>query len=497
MTPANLDLRPLFPAIVVAVSGVVVLLAQAFTPKGGRAPAAGLSLAGLAGALAAVLVIASGRGRGAVLAHSVAADDFALFFQALILAIGIVAVLLSPSYLRETGIDRGEYYALLLFSIVGMLGLVSALELVAIFVALEIMSVAVYALAGLHRDRAESQEAALKYFITGAFSSAFFLYGVALLYGLTGKTSLALIAQGLRSGAVAPATAAAGVASVGAATALGLVGAGLLLVGFGFKVASVPFHMWAPDAYEGAPTTVTALMAAGVKAAAFGAFLRVFVQALPSLSAHWQPAVAVLAIVTMVIGNLSALAQSNLKRMLAFSSVAHAGYLMTALVAAPGLGTEAVLFYLVTYAAVNLGGFGVFAALTRQGREPVTLADMAGLSERRPLLAAALTVFLVSLTGVPISGGFVGKFYLFSAAVNAGYAHLAIIGMLMSVVSAYYYLRIVVAMYMGEPEGEDPWSPVGVGAGLALAISTTVVLVLGVYPGPLMAWARAAAGSLL
>jgi NADH-quinone oxidoreductase subunit N len=496
VTPASLDLRPLFPAIVVAISGVVVLLAQAFTPKGGRAPAAALSLAGLAGALATVIVIANGSGRGAVLAQSVAADDFALYFQGLILAVGIVAVLLSPSYLRETGIERGEYYALVLFAIVGMLGLVSSLELVAVFVALEIMSVAVYALAGLHRDRPESQEAALKYFITGSFSSAFFLYGVALLYGLTGHTSMALIAQGLRAGVIAPAAAAAGVPSLGAVTGLALVGAAFLLVGFGFKVASVPFHMWAPDAYEGAPTTVTALMAAGVKAAAFGAFLRVFLQALPSLAAHWQPAVAVLAIVTMVIGNLGALAQSNLKRMLAYSSVAHAGYLMTALVAAPGLGTEAILFYLVTYAAVNLGGFGAFAVLARGGREPVTLSDMAGLSERRPLLAAALTVFLVSLTGVPISGGFVGKFYLFSAAVNAGYAHLAIIGMLMSVVSAYYYLRVVVAMYMDGPVGEDTWSPIGAGAALALTISTTVVLVLGVYPGPLMAWARAAAASL-
>jgi NADH-quinone oxidoreductase subunit N len=254
--------------------------------------------------------------------------------------------------------------------------------------------------------------------------------------------------------------------------------------------------MWAPDAYEGAPTTVTALMAAGVKAAAFGAFLRVFLQALPSLAARWQPAIAVLAIVTMIVGNLSALAQQNLKRMLAYSSIAHAGYLMTALVAAPGLGTEAILFYLVTYALVNLGGFGVFAVLTRGGREPLTVSDMAGLSERRPLLAAALTVFLISLTGVPISGGFVGKFYLFNAAVSAGYAPLAIIGMLMSVVSAYYYLRVVVAMYFREPEGADIWSPVGTGAALALALSTAVVLGLGIYPGPLMAWARMAARSL-
>jgi NADH-quinone oxidoreductase subunit N len=490
MTPAALDLRPVFPAIVVALTGVAVLMAQAFTPKGGRAPAAGLSLAGLVGALIAVAVIAYGRGRGAVLAHSVAADDFALFFQALIVSIGILAVLLSPSYLRETAMDRGEYYALMLFSIVGMMGLVSALELVALFVALEIMSVAVYAMAGLHRDREESQESALKYFITGSFSSAFLLYGIAVLYGLTGTTSLARIADALRTGPLSPGAALP-------ATALALVGTGLLLVGFGFKVASVPFHMWAPDAYEGAPTTVTALMAAGVKAAAFGAFLRVFLQALPNLAVHWQPAVAVLAIVTMVVGNLGALAQTNLKRMLAYSSIAHAGYLMTALVAAPGLGTEAILFYLVTYAAVNLGGFGALAALARQGREPLALSDVAGLSERRPLLAAALTVFLVSLTGVPISGGFVGKFYLFSAAVSAGYVTLAIVGMLMSVVSAYYYLGVVVAMYMREPVGEDQWAPVGAGAGLALAVATGTVLFLGVYPGPLMTCARVAARSLL
>jgi NADH-quinone oxidoreductase subunit N len=492
MIRATLDLRPLFPAIVVAVTGIVVLLAQAFTPKGGRAPAAALSLTGLVGALITVVVLARGSGRGAVLARSLAADDYALFFEGLLVVVGILAVLLSPSYLRETAIDRGEYYALILFAMVGMMGLVSALELVAVFVALEIMSVAVYALAGLHRDREASQEAAVKYFFTGAFSSAFFLYGVAILYGVTGHTSLAGIAAALGAGAGSPALSGVPAGS----GALALLGTGLLLVGFGFKVASVPFHMWAPDAYEGAPTTVTALMAAGVKAAAFGAFVRVFVQALPSLASHWQPAVAVLAIVTMIVGNLGALAQSNLKRMLAYSSVAHAGYLMTALVAAPGLGTEAILFYLVTYAAVNLGGFGVFAALTRAGREPIGLSDMAGLSERRPLVAAALTVFLVSLTGVPISGGFVGKFYLFSAAVSAGYANLAIIGMLMSVISAYYYLRVVVAMYMEEPAGEDQWSEVGTGPALALAISTAVVLVLGVYPGPVMAWARAAARSL-
>jgi NADH-quinone oxidoreductase subunit N len=355
---------------------------------------------------------------------------------------------------------------------------------VSIFVALEIMSVALYGLAGLRRSRVESQESALKYFVTGSFSSAFFLYGIALLYGVTRSTSLDLVARGLSS--VTPAQ-----------TALALLGAAMLLVGFGFKVASVPFHMWAPDVYEGAPTPVTGFMAAGVKAAAFGALLRVFGYALPSLADHWQPLVAVLAAITMVVGNLAALAQGSLKRMLAYSSVAHAGYLLTAMVAAPGLAGEAMLFYLVAYAAVNLGAFGVISALSRGGREPVGWQDLAGLSERRPSLAAALTVFLVSLTGIPVTAGFVGKFYLFNAAVAAGWVWLAVVGVLMSVVSAYYYLRVVVAMYMSEPTGEDRWAPVTPLSAFALAVSAAVALALGVWPAPLLAVARVAARSLL
>jgi NADH-quinone oxidoreductase subunit N len=478
------DLRPLWPALIVALTGVVVLLVQAVTPKGRPAPFAALSLLGLTSALSAVALIAMGKGRGVVLAGAVAADDFSLFLHVLLLGIAVVAVLLSPSYLRATGIDRGEYYALVLFSVVGMLGLVSCRELVSLFVALEIMSVALYALAGLHRGRPESLESAMTYFITGAFSSAFFLYGVALLYGVSGSTSLARIAPAVRAASAGPG-------------AMAVLGAGLLLVGFGFKVASVPFHMWAPDVYEGAPTTVTALMSAGVKTAAFGGLLRVFLQALPALASEWQPAVAALALLTMVVGNLGALAQTNIKRMLAYSSVGHAGYLLAALVAAPGVGTEAVLFYLVAYSAVNLGGFGTIAALARNGREPLSFSEMAGLSRRRPLLAATLAVFLVSLTGIPVSAGFVGKFYLFTAAVSGGYVTLAIVGVLMSVVSAYYYLGVVVAMYMREPVGEDVWAPVGLPAGLALAASVLVVLGLGVYPGPVLAWARLAARSLL
>lgn len=480
---SGLDLRPLLPALMVAITGVVVLLAQAFTPKGRPAPSAGLALTGLLAALGATELIVQGNGRGASVGGSYVADDFALFLHLVILGIGVLVVLLSPSYLRATRADRGEYYALLLFSIVGMLGLVSCRELVSLFVALEIMSVSLYAMAGLHRERQESQEAALKYFITGAFSSGFFLYGVALLYGVSGSTSLGPIAQQLFE-------------ATDSKLALGLLGTALLLVGFGFKVASVPFHMWAPDVYEGAPTTVTGFMAAGVKAAAFGAFLRVLLTALPGLASHWQPALAALAILTMIVGNLGALAQLNLKRMLAYSSVAHAGYILTALVASPGLGVQAILFYLVAYAAVNLGAFGILSSLARDNREPLSLGDVAGLGVRRPAVAAALTVFLISLTGVPVSAGFVGKFYLFRAAVDAGYVSLALVGVVMSVVSAYYYLRVVVFMYMREAEDAPTWAAVSLWSGAGLVVAVAAVLGLGVYPGPVLEAARLAAQAL-
>jgi len=478
-----LDLRPVLPAVIVAATGLVVVLAQAFTPAGKRPPSAALSLFGLLSALAIVVIIALGLGRGSVTGGSVAADDFALFLEAVLLGTGILVVLLSPPYLSATGLDRGEYYGLVLFAMVGMLGLVSSRELVSLFVALEVMSVAVYALAGFRRGQVESQEAAAKYFITGAFSSALLLYGIALLYGATGSTSLGKIATELHS----PLFARHGAAAVALA---------FLLAGFGFKVASAPFHMWAPDVYEGAPTTVTAFMAAGVKTAAFGALLRVFGGALPALQSKWEPAVAVLAVLTMLVGNLGALAQSNLKRMLAYSSVAHAGYLLVAVVAAPRVAAQAVLFYLVAYAAVNLGGFGSLAALASKGREPLSLSDVAGLAQRRPALAAGLSVFLISLTGVPVSAGFVGKFYLFSAAVSSGHTGLAVTGVLMSVVSAFYYLRVVVSMYMRDPVGEDTWAPLGVRPRVALVTAVVIVLGLGVYPGPVLALARLAAGSL-
>ncbi len=482
-----LDLRPVLPAALVAVTGLALLLQQAFASKGSRPPFVGISLGGLLAALVSLWLLASGDGQAAHMARALSADSFALFFQVLLLAVAVGVVLLSPSYLRANGLERGEYYALILFSVVGMLGLASTVELVSMFVALEIMSIALYALAGMRRDRAESQESALKYFVTGAFSSAFFLYGIALLYGVTGSTALDRLAREL-------------LLASEASRPLAVLGTGLLRVGLGFKVASVPFHMWAPDVYEGAPTPITALMAAGVKVAAFAALLRVLGAALPSLAASWRPLVAVLALATMVVGNLAALAQPRLKRMLAYSGVAHAGYLLTAFVVSPGAGEpafgEAVLFYLAGYAAVNVGTFGVIAALSRDGREPRTAEDLAGLAVQRPALAAALAVFLVSLTGIPLTAGFVGKFYLFQAAVTAGWTWLALAGVVMSVVSAYYYLGVVVAMYMRPPAAEDAWARVPPAAAFALAIAAAITVWLGVWPAPVLRLAREAARAL-
>ncbi len=480
-----LDLRPLIPALVVLCAALLVLLAQAFTPRDRRAPAFELTLLGLGAALVATWLLPIRPGCGACVlssAGSVLFDSYVSFLTALLLSSAAVAVLLSRAYLRTFDSERGEPYALLLFSLVGLIGLVAAVELVSLFVALEITSVALYALTGLRRKEPSSGEAALKYFLTGAFSSALLLFGIALLYGATGSTSLARIAAQTAAGQ----------------DALLWPGAALLIVGLGFKVGAVPFHMWVADVYEGAPTNVTAFMSATVKIAAFGALLQVSARALgaPLVVERWRPAIAVLAIVTMVVGNLLALAQTRLKRLLAYSSVAHAGYILTALVAAPKVAAEAALFYLVGYAAVSLGAFGILAAMVDDDGEPREIADLAGLAERRPALAFTFTVFLVSLTGIPATAGFVGKFYVFSAAVGAGYALLAIVGALMSVVSAYYYLRVVVVMYMHESPPETSFRPVAPVARLALLVCALAVIILGVYPGSVLALARSAAAVL-
>jgi NADH-quinone oxidoreductase subunit N len=368
------------------------------------------------------------------------------------------------------GVSPGEYYALLLFSIAGMIMMATANDLLIVFVALEILSVAVYVLTGIRRDDPHATEAAFKYFLLGAFSSAFFLYGIAFTYGITGSTRLDRVGAFLAAQALTE-------------SPLILVALGLLMVGFAFKISAVPFHMWTPDAYEGAPAIVTGFMSTGVKAAAFAAFVRVFLSSFEPFSGEWVPIVWLLAAATMILGTVVGVAQSNLKRMLAYSSIAHGGYLLVGLVAANQIGKAAILFYLLAYAITNLAAFGVIALLGSRDDANDELRDYAGLWHTHPALAALMTVCLLSLGGLPPTAGFIGKWYIFSAAVGAGYYGLAVIGVLTSVISVFFYLRVVVMMYMSDREGPAPVLPRTSRIGMAaLAISIVVIFYLGILP---------------
>jgi NADH-quinone oxidoreductase subunit N len=470
------DLLPVLPAILVAMTGILVLLAGAFS-SAGLSGCRNLATLGLGAALALTLFAPAQGSMGGTIAGGL----YSAFVQISILVVAVLSVWLAAARLDDDRVRPHEFFTLMLFSVVGMLGLAAATEAISLFVALEIMSVALYALCAMPRTGPERQEAAIKYLITGAFSSAFLLFGIALLYGASGSTTLSKMA-----------------ASVAIGGPLALMGCAFFFVGFLFKVGAAPFHMWSPDVYQGATTSVTAFMAAGVKIAAFGALGRVVAVAIGDLSGSWAPGLALVAGFTMVVGNLGALAQNDLKRLLAFSSVAHAGYMLSGIVGMQGhpQGLEALLFYVATYAITNLGAFGLLIAIRRNGKEPSVTTDLKGLSNRNPVLAAMLTVLLISLTGVPVSVGFVGKFHLFKAAVSAGYAGLAAVGVLMSVVSAFYYLRLVVLMYMEEPEAGVEFETEAGMVPKIVALAAALTLGLGVAPGPLMALARAAAASL-
>jgi len=378
-------------------------------------------------------------------------------------------VLFSNDVIEREHIPAGEYYALTLFAICGMMMMAAATDLLVIFVALEILSLAVYVLTGIRRSSAAGAEAAFKYFLLGAFSSAFFLYGVAFTFALSGSTRIEEIGRVLSAEAL------------GSPNTVTLLAVGLLAVGFAFKVSAVPFHMWTPDAYEGAPTIVTAFMSTGVKAAAFAAFARVFLSPLEPLQAHWIPVLAAIAGVTMIFGTVVGVVQTNVKRMLAYSSIAHAGYLLLGIVSANSAGKAAILFYLLAYAVTNIGALGIVALLGTGQHQHDELRDFGGLWRSRPGLAGLMTVFLLSLGGIPPTAGFIGKWYIFSAAVQEGHYWLAVIGVLTSVVSVFFYLRIVVMMYMTEgPEAIRPQVPATAMAGLALAV--IAVFYLGILP---------------
>ena len=460
------DYAAVIPIVIVALSAAAAMLAEAFRQPGERMPIAGLGLIGLVGAGIASASLWNSD------AHSmgvIRSDNFALFINIVLCIVGVLTMLFSNEVIEREHLPAGEYYALTLFAICGMMMMAAATDLLVIFIALEILSLAVYVLTGIRRDSLASAEAAFKYFLLGAFSSAFFLYGIAFTFAVSGSTRIDAIGTALSAhSATAP-------------TTLTLLAVGLLAVGFAFKVSAVPFHMWTPDAYEGAPTIVTAFMSTGVKAAAFAAFVRVFLSPFEPLQAQWIPVLSAIAGATMIVGTVVGVVQTNVKRMLAYSSIAHGGYLLLGIVSANSAGKAAILFYLLAYAVTNIGALGIVALLGSEQSDHDELRDFAGLWRSRPGLAALMTIFLLSLGGIPPTAGFIGKWYIFSAAVQEGHYWLAIIGVLTSVVSVFFYLRIVVMMYMTEgTEVVRPRLPATAVAGLALV--TIAVFYLGILP---------------
>lgn len=468
------DLWAISPILVLVGWACILILVDLFIPRDRKAWTALLAAVGL---IITMVISVSQAGQTRVAFNGmVVVDGFASFLVLVFAGSGLIGILLAYDYLKRLQIERGEYYTILLFSISGMLLMAVSADLIMIFLSLELLSIPLYVLAGFAGERPSSEESALKYFLMGAFASGFVVYGVALIFGGTGSTSLADI-----------------VAAIGAATTnttLLLVGAALVLVGLGFKVAVVPFHMWTPDVYQGAPSSVTAFMSIGAKAAGFAALLRVFVTALPSLAVDLTPILWALAAATMILGNLAAIAQANIKRMLAYSSIAHAGYILMALVpyGNPAVASEAVaaaLLYLVAYALTNFAAWSVVIALEHADEKGLLIEDYAGLGKKHPWLAVAMAVAMLSFTGIPPTLGLVGKFFLFRSAMAGGFIGLALIGVLTSLVSAYYYLRVIVMMYMrdGDPQVRtEPWLQ-------ATAIVTALAtVVLSIIASPLINW---------
>jgi len=470
IVPQAVDYIRLLPEIVLSIFGMIVMVVDPLLDE--RRSQRTLGTIALVGSLATLgAVLFQAQYPGLAFWNMVQVDAFSIFFHFLVAAVTAVVILTSYEYMEVQEIRAGEYYGLILFGAVGMSLMSSAVELVLIFIALEISSISTYILAGFRRRSATSSEASVKYFLLGSFATAFFLYGVALMFGATGSTSIQAIGDVLRSGQI-PVLAYAGVA--------------LMFVGLGFKVAAAPFHVWTPDVYEGAPSPVVGFMSTAPKAAVFAVLLRIMFEAhAPGRTAL----IWVVAALSMTLGNIGALVQDNVKRLLAYSSIAHAGYLLVAFAALPDNGIPAAMFYTASYAAMNVGAFAVISHFGSAGERYVTLEDYSGLGRRSPLLAATLTVFLLSLIGIPITGGFFAKFYVFSAALQANLVGLVIIGVLNSAVGAYYYLRIIVVMYMREPRGEIQVSPVPAGLGAALVISLVTTIYLGVLPGRVLEYA--------
>jgi NADH-quinone oxidoreductase subunit N len=470
MTFPTLNLAVIAPQIILVGAALVILIADLLIAD--KRVLGWLSLIAVLGALAVTLFVVPA---DAAFQNMALADGLGLFASAAVLIAAALALLLSIERVSDFTRHAGAYYALTLLATAGMTALTTASDFMTIFVALEILSLALYVLAGFNRRDARSSEAALKYFLLGAFASGFLLYGIALIYGATGTTNLAAITQGILPMSVSLPF-----------KPLLPIGAGLLLVGLGFKVALVPFHMWTPDVYQGAPTSVTAFMSVGTKAAAFAALIRVLA-AMPTHEQPWLMALAILAVLTMTLGNLAALRQTSLKRMLAYSSIAHAGYILVGLAAGNAMGTQGALYYLITYTFMTLGAFAVLLAVQRKEENDVSVERLHGLANRQPALAVLMAVFMFSLAGIPPLAGFFAKLYVFSGAVEAGLTWLAVVGVINSAIGAYYYLRVTVSMFMTEPAAgavEAPKSRWPVMATVVIAALGTVVL--GIWQWPWM-----------
>ena len=495
--------RALAPTLILIGGAMLLLVVSALSRRKPLAGSYALWTVVVAlGAMASAVplwreVTDSARGPFTAVRGALDVDGFSVFLTFVICTAVLLAALLADGFLRREGMDGPELYVLMLLSASGGLIMASANDLIVVFLGLEILSIAVYVLAAMHLRRSESQEAGMKYFVLGAFSSAFFLYGIALVYGSVGSTNLTKIAAYVPPGRALPASGVrpSDLLSGGHTPALLLAGFGLLLVGFGFKIAAVPFHSWTPDVYQGSPSPTVAYMASGVKAAGFAGLLRVFVVAFQSFHTDWQPYLYALAVATLLVGAVLAVVQTDVKRMLAYSSINHAGFILLGVVAASANGVAGALFYLAAYTFMVAGSFGVVTLVSRRGDAHTALDDYRGLSKREPLLAFVFTIFLLSQAGVPLTAGFFSKFYVLSAAVDAGYWHLAIIAMLSAVISAFLYLRIIVAMYMSgdeadadevaEPAPAGPRLAIPFGAKLALGLAFVATLVFGFLPGPL------------
>jgi NADH-quinone oxidoreductase subunit N len=474
----------LLPEVVLSLAALGVLTVTAWrheTPADGRL-AGWLSLAGVGASLVALLWLWSSAPQSAGIAQMIALDGYRYLGDLLFLFVAAASILVSLVYLEREGIRGPEYYTLILLATAGMMLLSGAADLIMVFLGLEVMSVAAYVLAAYDRRSAFSAEAGLKYFLIGAFASGFLLYGIALVYGSTGTTNLAMAGAFFTSAAL---------------PLMAGLGLSLLLIGFLFKVSAVPFHMWAPDVYDGAPTPVTGLMATGIKAAGFLALTRLVIVTFPANSALWQPVIGILAIATMAAGNLMALAQRTLKRMLAYSSVAHAGYLLAAVWSGSRIGAASVQVYLYAYGFASLAAFGILAALGRDGERELTSDDLAGLARRRPWTAAAFSIVLLSLLGFPGTFGFIGKWMILSSLVVEGQWLIPVVLVLASAVSAGYYLPVIMAMYM-KPEPEGASERAGLPGGVAVVVGTvvTAIVVAGVWPSPVLAGCMNVAKSL-